>query len=121
MIANALEVLNITENRYSGIPTIRRELKEYGLPEPEFTDFRGEFKVVFRLQDGSPKAGADDQTARILDFCRTPRSRKELAAFIGLSSVNYAINKYIRPLIDSGKIGLTEPKKSSPNQKYYTL
>lgn len=121
VIANALEVLNITENRYSGIPTIRRELKEYGLPEPEFTDFRGEFKVVFRLQDGSPKAIADDQTARILDFCRTPRSRKELAAFIGLSSVNYAINKYIRPLIDSGKIGLTEPKESSPNQKYYTL
>ncbi|MBR1373349.1 putative DNA binding domain-containing protein [bacterium] len=121
VIANALEVLNITENRYSGIPTIRREFKEYGLPEPEFTDFRGEFKVVFRLQDGSPKAIADDQTAKILDFCRTPRSRKELAAFIGLSSVNYAINKYIRPLIESGKIGMTKPKESSPNQKYYTL
>lgn len=36
MLATALEVLDVTENRYSGIPTIRRELKEHGLPAPEF-------------------------------------------------------------------------------------
>ena len=45
VLATALEVLDVTENRYSGIPTIRRELKEHGLPAPEFRNERGEFTV----------------------------------------------------------------------------
>ncbi len=32
VLATALEVLGATENRYSGIPTIRKELKKNGLP-----------------------------------------------------------------------------------------
>ena len=35
-LATMSEFLLKTENRYSGIPTIRREMKEYGLPEPLF-------------------------------------------------------------------------------------
>lgn len=30
------------------------------------------------------------------------------------------LRKSLQPLIDSGVIGLTEKKPSSPNQKYYT-
>ena len=45
IIASELEVLKITENRYSGIPTIRRAMREYNLPEPEFLDERGCFIV----------------------------------------------------------------------------
>ena len=48
VLAMALEVLDVTENRYSGIPTIRREMERYGLPQPEFIDERGSFKVCFR-------------------------------------------------------------------------
>ena len=47
VLASALEVLGITENRYSGIPTIRREMKKYHLQEPEFFDERGSFIVKF--------------------------------------------------------------------------
>ncbi len=46
-LAMALEVLGITENRYSGIPTIRRAMKEYHLREPQFADERGSFVVTF--------------------------------------------------------------------------
>ena len=46
IIALELEVLKITENRYSGIPTIRRAMCEYNLPEPEFLDERGCFIAV---------------------------------------------------------------------------
>lgn len=121
VIATALEVMNVTENRYSGIPTIRRELKEYGMPEPEFINMRGEFTVIFRLQDSITAVDENDKLSPLLDFCKTPRTRKELAEFLGLSSVTYAIKTYIQPLIDSGKIGLTVPDKaSSPNQKYFT-
>ncbi len=46
-LAMALEVLGITENRYSGIPTIRRAMAEYHLREPQFADERGSFVVTF--------------------------------------------------------------------------
>ena len=36
-LANILELLHITENRYSGIPTIRNECTKAGLPAPVFS------------------------------------------------------------------------------------
>ena len=42
-----LETLNYVENRYSGIPTIKKEMKEAGLNEPLFSSERGLFRVVF--------------------------------------------------------------------------
>ncbi|MCR5143643.1 MAG: putative DNA binding domain-containing protein [Ruminococcus sp.] len=119
VIATALEVLNVTENRYSGIPTILRECKAHGLPDPEFVNLRGEFTVIFRLQESVPDAAGNDRTAQLLEYCKTPRSRKEIADFLGLSSVTYAIKTYVQPLIDSGKIGLTEKKASSQKQRYF--
>ena len=41
ILVAALEVMGITENRYSGIPTVRREMQEYGLREKQ-TDAREE-------------------------------------------------------------------------------
>lgn len=45
-MATALETLRITENRYSGIPAIRRSMAAWGLNEPVFSDERGTFKVT---------------------------------------------------------------------------
>ena len=119
VLATALEVLDVTENRYSGIPTIRRELKEHGLPDPEFRNERGEFTVCFRLAEEKTAQNGD---ANIIEFCKTPRTRKEIAEYLGLSSVTYAINKHVKPLVDNGQIKLSIPDSpSSPNQKYYSL
>ncbi len=49
VIATAMELLKQTENRYSGIPTVRRLVAEAGMPEPEFENRRGEFRVMLRL------------------------------------------------------------------------
>lgn len=38
----------VIENRHSGIPTMRREMKKMNLPAPEFIEERGAFKVIFR-------------------------------------------------------------------------
>ena len=38
----------IIENRHSGIPTMRRKMKNMNLPDPEFIEERGSFKVIFR-------------------------------------------------------------------------
>lgn len=41
-------MLHITENRYSGIPTIRKEFKDAGLPASIFSVKRGEFTGMSR-------------------------------------------------------------------------
>ena len=120
VIAIALEVMDITENRYSGIPTIRRELKEYCLPDAQFKNERGEFSVCFYLPTENYVTG-NDNNKNVIAFCRTPRTRKEVAEYLGLRSVTYAINKYIQPLINSGDILLEIPDSpSSPNQRFFS-
>jgi ATP-dependent DNA helicase RecG len=118
VLATALEVLRITENRYSGIPTIRREMAANNQPEPVFTNERGEFKVTL-LRKADKTEFREDSGKDVLRFCATPRTRKEIADFLGLSSVTYAMKTYIQPLIDSGDIVLSNPKSpQSRNQLY---
>ena len=113
-LANMLELLNITENRYSGIPTMRREFLKAGLPTPVFSVNHGEFKVIMKNRYMSD---SDSVVDSILEFCATPRSRTELVDFVGKSR-NYVV-KLIAPLIENGKLKLTIPDKpKSSYQKY---
>lgn len=119
-LANMLELLDVTENRYSGIPTIRGEFRNAGLPAPIFSVRHGEFSVIFKnniyQSDGIKKQGnlRDD----LLSFCDTPRTRSELTAFTGMSSY-YTMSAFVQPLVNEGKLKLTIPEKpKSPKQKY---
>lgn len=117
VLALALEVLDITENRYSGIPTIRREMKAYNLVPAEFSDERGNFIVKFYKKTLENSTEEDN----LIEFCRTPRSRKEIGEFLKIKSVAYAMKRYVQPLIESGKIKLTIPDTpKSTQQKYYS-
>ena len=119
-LATMAEFLLKTENRYSGIPTIRREMKKAGLPEPVFQNRRNEFVVILyneQSKQTEEKAGRPDND--LLAFCHTPRSRKEIAAFLGLSSTSYAITKYVQPLVDAGKLKLTIPDKPKSTKQMY--
>ena len=122
VLVSELETLDITENRYSGIPTICRAMENYHLPAPEFIDERGCFIVkLHKASTAAPAAGERDAGQGLLSFCRTPRSRKEIAAYLGLSSVTYAIQSYVLPLVAEGKIKLALPEKPrSPKQLYYS-
>lgn len=124
VLATALEILGITENRYSGIPTIRREMAAYRLKEPEFSDERGSFVVRFYKEyqeNVINKEEQDDEIRNILVFCKTPRTRKEICDYLGLSSVTYAIQTHIMPLVEQGLIKLSIPEKpKSTKQLYYT-
>lgn len=121
ILATALETLKVTENRYSGIPTVRCEMREYGLPMPQFEVCRGTFKVtLFGGRQGAAKK--DGGTPDILTFCSIPRTRKEIADFLGIKSQAYAISTYVTPLVKEGKIKLSNPKHPrSPDQKYTTV
>lgn len=119
-LANMLELLDVTENRYSGIPTIRAEFRNAGLPAPIFSVRHGEFSVTFKNNiyqiEGTKRDGnmKDD----ILRFCDVPRTRAELIKFTGMSRY-YTMSSIVQPLIDEGKIKLTIPEKpKSTKQKY---
>ncbi len=119
-LANMLEILHVTENRYSGIPTIRYECEKAGLPAPIFSVRHGSFVVTFKndfyksnlMTEGGHSASA------IVKFCEIPRTRDELQKFTGYSKY-YTMSKIVQPLIESGVLQLTMPEKpKSPYQKY---
>ena len=128
VLATAMEVLGLTENRYSGIPTIRQAMKREGKPEPEFIDTGSEFIAVLRmrstidaLDEGTaPKAGfrVAGKEQKVLDYCLEPRSRQEIAKMLGVDEY-YAARRYINPLIEAGALAMTLPDRPrSKDQKY---
>lgn len=121
VLAAALEVLGITENRYSGIPTIRREMANYNLPEPEFSEERGNFIVKFYKEKQEKKVELSAEVENLVLFCKTPRTRKEISEYLGLSSTTYAIQVYVMPLVEKGVIKMSIPDRpGSPKQLFYS-
>ena len=119
-LANILELLRITENRYSGIPTVFRAFEDAELPKPEFVVERGVFKVRLRNGMEMPETEIDktDIHRAVVQYCRTPRSRDEITAFTGKSRY-YTMSAIVQPLIDQGRLKMTLPEKpKSPNQRY---
>ena len=122
VLASALEVLDVTENRYSGIPTIRMEMNRYGLKPPQFSDERGSFIVkLYKTPETVEVKTEDEDVKNLLLFCRTPRTRKEICEYLGLTSVTYAIQSRVLPLVESGQIKMSIPEKpKSPKQLFYS-
>lgn len=117
-LATMSEFLLKTENRYSGIPTIRREMKEYNLPEPVFENKRNEFVVTLYNNQHTSNNNEDIDLIR---FCKSPKSRKEIAEYLDIKTISFVTKEYIQPLVNTGKLKLTIPDKpKSKNQKYYS-
>jgi len=119
-LAGALEIMIDTENRFSGIPTVIAELKKADMPGPVFVDCRGIFKVIFHKKTVVEDKEIDFEQ-KIINYCKTPRTREELAEKFGFEAPSYFIKTYISPLIDAGKIKMTKPATpKSKFQKYYS-
>ncbi len=126
-LATMSEFLLNTENRYSGIPTIRREMSEAGLPAPVFLNQRNEFVVILYNEpcvssSEAPISPVKSSTAdKLLEFCRTPKNRKEIAEFLGIDTVYYAMQHYVMPLVAADRLAMTIPDKpTSRKQKFFT-
>lgn len=71
----------------------------------------GHYNIVFE----------NEQVIRILEFCKTARSRKEILDHIGLSNHPANYKRHVVPLINGGFLQLTEPDKpKSSRQRYLT-
>lgn len=126
-LAVMAETLTSAEHRYTGIPTMRNSMIEHGLPEPKFENRRNEFVVIFYNTPHSfEETPALDQptthTNNLLEYCRIPRTRQEIADFLEVKTSFYAISHYVKPLLASGDLAMTIPTKpKSRSQKYVTV
>lgn len=118
-IASALEILDTTENRYSGIPTIYAEMEKAGLMEPLFENVRGTFRVTLFNTKRTEFLEANF-IQRVTKFCKIPRTKESLAREFGFDEKHpaYFINNYIIPLIEKDILAYTIPEKpKSKNQR----
>lgn len=128
VLARAMETLGITENRYSGIPTIQRELRNAGMREAVFSDSRNEFAVTFYNKEEQQELRnidmvilSEGEVQGIVEFCRTPKSRNEIARYLGIKTIYYMMAHYVNPLLETGQLKMIMPEKPrSKNQKYYS-
>lgn len=120
-IAAAMELMALTENRYTGIPTIEREMRNNGLRPPKFEVIRGNFRVTLYNNRSGGSRENNRIEREVLDFCIEPRTREELANRFSDMTIPYFMSRYLRPMIESGRIRLTIPDRpKSKYQKYYT-
>lgn len=147
-LAVMAEGLTEAENRYSGIPTIRKEMEKAGLPAPVFENRRNEFVVTFYnescgyLYDLSVRnmmvreTGAlyaafrtyeveeheERSIQELLAFCTEPKLKTEIAEFMRVKTLYYVMKKYVNPLLESGLLVMTMPEKpQSKLQRYCTV
>lgn len=131
-LVTALETLQLAENRYSGIPTIRNAMQRSGLPEPEFLDNGDTFMVILRNGHRSAQSAVQaistqrsnpvsPSVASLLQFCTEPRSRQEIAGFLNIASVSYAMRAHVVPLLQDGSMEMMYPDcPKSRKQRYRT-
>ena len=104
-------------------------METMSLPEPLFSDSRGSFTVTLFNQ---VPADVDKKSKKtkpeyidekgLVEFCRIPRTRAEIVEYLALSSGQYALRRYLEPLVRAKVILMANPDKPrSSNQKYYTL
>ena len=130
--------LHISEKSGRGVPRI---VKEYGQEAFEFrdnaivvtipfnrldlgTDTQVTTQVMTQVMTQGSAQGEEIETSieqKIMDFCKEPKSTKEIAAMLGYKERKSAA-RYIRPLLEKGRIAMTIPDKpNSQNQKYITI
>ncbi len=105
---------------------------ERSLPEPRFENARGAFSVtLYHKAESSAPSPAKPQripVARnhadpkgLLAYCLVPRTRAEIVAYFAIDSGQYALKRYLEPLIQSGAIELTMPENPrSSKQQFVT-
>lgn len=117
ILTSILETLKLSENRYSGIPTMRNVLKNAGLPDPEFIDTGTTFKVIFRNIPDRPVDNLVTETEKqILEYCRVPRTRKEIANYLG-KTYNYVNSYILKKMIEKGLLNLIVDGNNKRKQK----
>ena len=58
----------------------------------------------------------------LIEFCKEPKSRQEIAEYLGLKTLYHVTKTYIDPLVKSKQLFMTIPEHpKSRNQKFYSV
>lgn len=94
---------------------------------PVFENRRNEFAVILYNQSAAVSDVITERSEKtdepdLLTFCKTPRFRQEIASYLGIKTVFYAMSHYIQPILQSGQLTMTIPESpKSRKQKFYTV
>ena len=130
-IVELLNEYDLVKEFGEGVDRVYRDMENAGLPEPEYR--QSEFMLYATLknknwgkedtswvvteQDSIQDSIQDEE--KIIQFCKTGKSRKEIMAFLKLANRKYFNDRYLQPLLAQGKLSMTMPDKpNSKNQKY---
>lgn len=131
-ISKVFREIGLADELGSGMRNTYKYTRLYSGAEPEFKE--GDiFRTVIPLSEAATvgpnsnlgtqvstqiKLPVDKLTA-LIDFCSTPRSRREMQAFCGIKTAEYFRKHIIKPMLQNNMIKQTIPDKpNSRNQKY---
>lgn len=129
-IAEIFYYAGMIEQWGGGTRLILNECTAAGMPEPVFEQVQG-FRVTFKKisEPKEPTRQVPDKyptstpqvadKRRLLDFCATPRSIKEMLDFMGLKDRESFMHKHLHPLLKGGALAMTDPDSpQNPKQRY---
>jgi len=140
-IGDFLKELHLTEGRSTGIPKIRKAMKQNGSPEPVFEtdEERNYFLTVLPIHEGAKAApsrhqaepaatqvprkhhASTTQVKDILTYCLKPRGRGAIQKKVGLKNREHFRKNILNPLLKDNLIKMTDPDNpTNPKQKYVT-
>ena len=117
-LAVMAETLLGAENRFSGIPTIRREMAEYGLPEPLFQNLRNEFVVTLynRAQESGMERLGGGRPAGVLQDAAQPSGDRRLSRHPADRLHDEEVHS---ATIEDKRAEDDDPGKATKQKKYY--
>lgn len=118
-IAKVFREVSLADELGSGTRNTYKYTKLYSGGEPQFIE--GDlFRTIIPLKPVAtakvgPGVNSDQEnhqepiSNRIIEFCSTARSKKEIAAFLGYKDIGNLTRRYIAPLVAEGLLKMTEP------------
>lgn len=132
-ISKVFREIGLADELGSGMRNTYKFTKLYSGGVPQFIE--GDvFKTVIPLNEtatmkSGPKSSdqVSDQVGnevvveKILEFCKTARTKKEISEHIGYKNLTYMTRTFLKPLLEDNKLAYTIPEKpQSRLQKYIT-
>jgi len=117
-IGDFFKELRLTEGRSTGFPKVYKSVRLNGSPIPKFEtdDHNGYFLATLNIHPAFIKPDANEQ--KVMAFCSTPKSSREILEYLGKTYHSYNLKKFIQPLVDKYCLIPTATSEQNSNRKF---